>query len=317
MNSLRNLKLFTFLLLLSFVSPGCKFIDNVVQPISAKAGETITIMVNATIPQTKTSPANRIIFAYLVPRDWNAAANSVITYTSGRGNGKMTLMPPGKPATGFDRDWPGILMSRFKMGPNQVRDMEWVTFQSDTTYPSVEGSPGVKGIIKIVTTVGKQNEIVRPGYFVGTGDGIDPENNPVYGNDLHIVGGKGQLLDFSHPEQATIVPARSVDNDYITITFDGNVRPTSLTASTTIFLQAKAFTKDGQVIQVVERNATTRLAPLGDNKWSIQIWPRAFFRLKKGQSLSKMEYYFTNRAGDKANYDQPGNPFVFEFSNQF
>jgi hypothetical protein len=314
MNSRRSLKGLVPLMFLAFLFSGCISIDEVIQPLIAKAGETITITVHVEIRQTKTNNAERIIFGFLAPRHWNVAKNSKITYSSNRGDGKMTLVPPGVLATGFDREWPATLLSRFKIGPNLVRDMEWVTFQTDSTYASVDGGPVVKGLIKIITKVGMENEIVKPGYFVTTGEGIDPSDNPVYGNDLHIDGGKGQLFDFSHPQVATIVPVRSVDNDYITMTFDGNARSTPLTVSTAVFLQAIGYTKDQQLIKVTEMNAGTRLAPMGDNKWRIQIRPRTFFNLKDGQSLSRMEYYFTNKAGDKVGYDRSDTPFIYEYS---
>ena len=315
MKNRRSLKSLAILLLASIFLQGCISLFDIDQPVTAKAGETITITLHVEIPQTKTNPANRIYFGFLVPRDWNAAKNATVTYTSTRGAGKMTPVPSGLLSTGVNQEWTYILMSRFKLGANVVKDMEWVIFQSDTTYPSTTGGPKATGIIKIVTKVGMYNEMVKPGYFVTTQDGIDPANNPVYGKDLHITGGRNQLIDFSHPQVATVVPVRSVDNDYITITFDGNARQTPLTTSTAVFLQAKAYTRDQQVIEVTEKAERTRLAPLGDNKWRIQIWPRSFFKIKDSQSLASMEFYLTDNAGNKVGYDPPGNPNIYEFSD--
>ena len=313
MNLCRRSAAFVVLLLLCVSFSGCIKIDEVIQPLIVNSGQTIAIMVHVEIHQTKANQANQLIFGFLAPRDWDAAKNTTITYSSSRGDGKMTLASPGVVATGFDNTWPATLMGRFGSGPNLVKDMEWVIFRADTTYGSVEGGPVVKGAIKIVTKAGLENEIVRLGYFLTTSEGIEPSDDPFYSKDLRVVGGKGQLIDFSHSQVATIVPVRSVDDDYVTMTFDGNARQTPLTVSRAVFLEAIAYTGDQQVIKVTEKNPGTRLAPMGGNKWRIQIRPRAFFNLKDGQALSRMEYYFTDKAGARVGYDDTGTPFKYVF----
>jgi len=301
------------LLSLLFLLAGCITIDEVDQPSTARSGQNITITVKMEIRQTKDNPADRIYFGFLAPRDWNAAANTTVSFSSDRGDGKMTLVPPGALALKSNNRWPGLLLSRYGIGVNLLKDMEWVTFRTDSTYAAINGGPTVRGTIKIVTRTGMQNEIVRLGYFATAEDIIDPIDNPFYGNDLTIAGGKGQLLDFSNPQTATIVPAKSVDNDYITVTFDGNAHQTALTGSTAVYLRASAYTRDQQVINVADGSGATRLAPMGNNKWCIQIWPRSFFHLKEDQSLSRMEYYFTDRAGNRVANDPSGAPFKYEF----
>jgi len=295
---------------------GCITIDEVDQPSTAQPGQNITITVKIEVTQSKDNSADRIYFGFLAPRDWNAAANTTVTFSSDRGNGKMTLVPPGALALKSNNRWAALLLSRYGIGVNLLKDMEWVTFRTDSTYAAANGGPVVKATIKIVTRTGTQNEIVRLGYFATAEDIIDPIDNPFYGKDLTIAGGKGPLLDFSHPQTATIVPAKSVDNDYITITFDGNARRTALTGSTAVYLRASAYTRDQQVINVADGSRPTRLAPMGNNKWRIQIWPRSFFHLKENQSLTRMEYYFTDRAGDKVGDDPSGAPFKYEFWGQ-
>jgi hypothetical protein len=301
------------LLSLIFLLAGCITIDGVDQPSTAQPGQIITITVKMEIRQTKDNPADRIFFGFLAPRDWNAGANTTVTFSSDRGDGKMTLVPPGSIAMGGKNGWPGLLNSRFGIGVNLIKDLEWVTFQTDASYAATNCGPVVKGTIKIITKAGMQNEIVRLGYYATAEDIMDPVDNPFYSKELSIVGGKGPLLDFVHPQTATVVPLRSVDNDYITMTFDGNARQTALTGSSAVYLLASAYTRDQQVIKVSDENGATRLAPLGNNKWRIQFWPRSFFHLREDQSLSKIEYYFTNRAGDRVGYDQSGIPFKFEF----
>jgi hypothetical protein len=314
MNFARRHTGFSIVLLLSLLFSGCITIDEVVQPSIVNVGQTIAITMHVKIPQTRDRKTNRVIFAFLAPRDWNVGMHSTITYSSDKGEGKMTLIPPGVVFAGFDKDWPEALIKRFRIGVNLVKDMEWVTFQSDQTYASTNDGPEVNGVLKIVTKAGMENEMVRLGYFVTTDEGIDPANSPFYGKDIHVIGGRGQLIDFSHPQISTIVPVRSLENDYITMTFDGNARQTPLTVSNAIFLHAIAYTSDQRAINVDEKTTRTKLAPIGDNKWCIQIWPRSFFKLKNGQSLRRIEYYFTNHEGIKVGYDKSDNPFRYEFS---
>jgi hypothetical protein len=315
MNNGRRPGIFIVLLFLSGLIPGCITIDEVDQPAVVQAGQTMTITLQIKIPQTQNNPGDRIYFGFLAPRDWNVGKNATVIYTSSRGNGKMSLVPPGVVAKGIDREWPDCLLSRFGLGADVVKDMEWVTFQTDAVYAVAKGGPVVKGTIKIVTKAGMENELVRLGYFVTPEDGMDPGNNPFYSKELRIEGGRGQLFDFLHPQAGTIVPVKSSDNDYLTMTFDGNARPTALTGAALVFLQANAYTTDREVISVTERNRETRLAPIGDNKWRIQIRPRSLFRLRDGQTISRIEYYYTDKAGHKAGYDQAGIPFRYEFWN--
>jgi hypothetical protein len=315
MTPLRKSAGFVLLPLLSLLA-GCITIEAVDQPSTAQAGQAITITVQLEIRQSKDNSADRIYFGFLAPRDWHAAAHTAVTYSSDRGSGKMSLVPPGASAMRGNSEWPALLKGRFGIGANLVKDMEWVTFQTDAAYSATNGGPAVKATIKIATRTGMRNEIVRLGYYATAEDAIDPADNPFYGKELRIVGGKGQSLDFSHPQVSTTVPVVSSDNDYITMTFDGNARPTVLTGASAVYLQATAYTRDRQVIKVAGDSRATRLAPIGNNKWRIQMWPRSFFRLREDQSLSKMEYYFTDRAGDRVGYDQSNTPFEFEFSEQ-
>ncbi|MBS1605319.1 MAG: DUF4961 domain-containing protein [Bacteroidetes bacterium] len=315
MNPVKRPTSFSLLSLLSLLA-GCITIDRVDQPSTARAGQTITITVQLEIRQSKDNPADRIYFGFLVPRDWNASANTTVTFSSDRGGGKMTLVPPGTTAMKGNSEWPALLQGRFGIGANLVKDMEWVTFQTNATYPAINGGPPVKATIKLVTRTGTKNEIVRLGYYATAEDAIDPVDHPFYSQDLTIVDGKGQLLAFSHPQTAAITPVNCIDNDYLTMTFDGNARLTPLASAPVLYLQATAYTSDHQLIKVTEHNRATRLAPIGNNKWRIQIWPRSFFHLKEDQSLSKMDYYFTNPAGEKVGYDPSGTPFQFEFSGQ-
>ncbi len=306
---------FAILMLLCLLA-GCITIDEVDQPSTAQPGQTITISVKMQIQQTKDNPKDRIYFGFLAPRDWHATANTTVTYTSDRGDGKMSLVSPDTLAMRGNTAWPALLHGRFGIGVNVLKDMEWITFQTDATFPAANGGPIVKGTIKVVTKTGMRNEIVRLGYYATAEDVIDPIDNPFYTKDLHIIGGKGQMIDFSHPQTATIVPIACVDNDYLTITFDGNARPTNLTDASAIYIQATAYTKDKQAIKISDATPATRLAPIGNNKWQIQIWPRAFFQLKDDQSLTRMEYSFVDKTGKKAVYDQSGAPFRHEFSGQ-
>ena len=105
MNPVRRPAIFAVLPLL-FLLGGCITIEGVDQPSTAQPGQTITITVQVEIQPSKDNPADRIYFGFLAPRDWNAAANTTVTFSSDRGNGKMTLVPPDKLAMKGSSGWP-------------------------------------------------------------------------------------------------------------------------------------------------------------------------------------------------------------------
>lgn len=311
--------------LLLLLLAGCVFLDGVVQPSSARAGEDLTITMNARIDVADGGRSNvRLIIGFLAPKSWQANVNASVTYTTGSfGNGKMVPVPLTIIAHNGE-NWPAALKSRFGMGGNfMTDDLEWVVFWTEQAYNVPQG---VKENIDvtIVTKPGPENMQFKTGYFVGTSsEGLSDVfgSNNVYKCQFKdcftITDGQGDLVDFCNPQIASVVPGMATDNDLLTVAFDPEVVPTPLNGVGNIYLCAKAYTSNGQVLEACLQSESTKLKKYTGKKSAITFWPRAFFNMQEGQTLQKIEYFFTDATGTvKVGFSNTSNPFVYTFKCQ-
>ena len=261
---------YCLLLLALLAIAGCVFLDGVDQPASVKAGENLTIVMHNRLDVADGGRSNvRLIVAFLAPRSWAAANNTSITFTTTTyGNGKMVPVPSSVVAAN-GQDWPTALKNRFGMGGNyMVDDLEWVAFWTEQAYNVPQG---VKDKIDatIVITTGPENVQFKTGYFLGTSsEGLSDvfgSNNvykSLFKDCFQVTDGTGDLIDFCNPQIASVTPGRATDNDLITISFDPDVVATALNNVGSIYLCAKAYTSDGQVLDVCAQTAATLLSPV-------------------------------------------------------
>lgn len=305
--------------ILTLILAHCIFLNDVDQPSTAKAGETITATMHVRIDPAENRSGARLVIGFLAPKAWKAAANTTVTYTSNRGNDDMVPVPASviAPNSG-NLTWSAAIMSKAGLGGNLIPDMEWVVFWSSAAYNIGKDEADIMADVKIVTKVGSQNTLVKLGYFVANSlDGFTAGNNfynSFFSPCFEVTGGSEPLIDFCNPRLATVDPAKSLDNDIITILFDGDVTPTDLSDADTVLLCATAFTADGQAIAACRQDSATKLIPLGSKKWRIDIWPRGYFNLTATQFLDRIEYYFTDRTGSiKVGYGNTTEAFVHKF----
>lgn len=304
---------------------GCVFLEGVDQPTTAKAGEEMTITMHNRIDVADGGRSNvRLIIGFLAPKSWAAAANSNITYTTNSyGNGKMVLVPSNVIAAN-GKNWPEALKERFGMGGNYMTDqLEWVVFWTEQAYNVPQG---VKENIdvKIVLKAGPENMQFKTGYFLGTSsEGLSDVfgSNNVYKcqfkDCFSITDGQGDLIDFCNPAIAAVTPGLATDNDFLTLSFDPDVVQTALNGVSSIYLCAKGYTTTGQVLDVCAQTDATKLKKYTGNKSAITFWPRAYFNMQEGQTLEKIEYFFTDATGTvKVGYSNTANPFVYTFKCQ-
>jgi hypothetical protein len=309
-----------FLLLLA----GCVFLDGVDQPPAAKAGEEMTITMHNRIDVADGGRTNvRLIIGFLAPKSWAATANSTITYTTtSYGNGKMVPVPSSVMVGGLS--WPAALKNRFGMGGNYMADnLEWVVFWTDQAYNVPQG---VKDKIDVTMVIkpGPENMQFKTGYFLGTSsDGL----NDVFGSNnvykcqfkdcFSITDGQGDLIDFCNPQIAAVTPGVATDNDFLTLSFDPDVVPTALNGVSNIYFCAKGYTSDGHVLEACTQTENSKLKSYTGNKSAITIWPRAYFNMQEGQTLEKIEYFFTDATGTvKVGFSNTTAPFVYTFKCQ-
>ena len=131
------------------------------------------------------------------------------------------------------------------------------------------------------------------------------------------VNGTGDLIDFCNPQLSSIDPRTSLENDIVTVTFDGGVTSTALDNASQVYMCMTGLLTTGDSVTVCSQTDATKMKPLGLNKWQRDFWPRKFFNLADNQHLSGLRYYFTDANGNnKVGYGGLSDPFTYTFKCQ-
>lgn len=297
----------------------CIYVDSVDQPATLPSGETLTSVVHVRVNAIKGESATRLVVGFLAPRKWNAAANAVLSYTSNYGNGSMSLVPRGSQPTGSGgADWPTTIFNKVGLGGNKIRDLEWVVFWSDQAY-DISNGDNITAQVKVVAKTGEQDVIVELGYFAAsTKEDINGGN--AYGIQfarLETTGGTGPVTNFLVPQLSFMNPLQNLDNEFLTLSFDGSIVSTELTDAAQVYLCATAYTNDDQMITICGGDDKAKMTTTDRDKWRIDLWPRKYFNVREDQTISRIEYHFANAAGDLT-VKQPdtGLPFTYVFACQ-
>lgn len=312
-------KIFATLIVLIVIS--CSMtIESVVQPSSVNGGDILPVTLNVKV-ETNTSQTSKLMIAMLVPKLWHVSSKATLTFTSDITTGAqpMTLIPAGTPApNGNGLDWPAYLAAKIGNGGNLINDWEWVAYYSNADF-SLGGNVTVNATVSIRIPVSDDNLSFKLAYVVANStDGLSESNR--YGSffpGCFTVNGTGDLIDFCNPQLATVEPRTSLDNDIITIGFDGGVADNLLKNASDIYLCATGITTTGTRIDVCSPVAGTKLTSLGAGRWRIDLWPRKFFSLTDAQQLTRLEYFFTDAAGsNKVGYGGGTSAFLYTFKCQ-
>jgi hypothetical protein len=307
------------LLLLIIVS--CSMtIDSVVQPASVNGGDNLPVTLNVTIVTNQAQTSNFMV-AVLVPKVWKARQNTSITFTSDISSGPqpMTVIPVGTAAPqGGGADWPTLLLNKIGNGGNLIADYEWVAFYSNASY-SIGGNVTVHATVSLNIKTSPDNLSFKLGYCVANStDGLSSSDR--YGSyfpGCFQVNGTGDLIDFCNPQLSSVDPRTSLENDIVTVTFDGGVTPTALDNASQVYMCMTGVLTTGDSLSVCSPTDVTKMIPLGLNKWQKDFWPRKLFNLADNQHLSGLRYYFTDASGNnKVGYGGGAAPFTYTFKCQ-
>lgn len=315
--SLRNIGIIFLLCLIVSCSIT---IDNVIQPSSVQGGEILPVTLNVTI-STNSSQTSKFVVAVLVPKVWNAAKNTSVTFTSDitSGDQPMSVIPEGTPEPkGSGLDWPALLKKQIGNGGNLINDYEWVAFYSNASY-TVAGNATIHVQVNLKTKVSEDNLSFKLGYVVANStDGLSGSDRYAsYFSSCFRVFGNGDLVDFCNPQLASVEPRAALDNDIITINFDSGVSSNALSNVSDVYLCATGITTTNERITVCTQSAQTKMDNQGLGRFRKDIWPRQFFSLKNNQTLKSIEYYFTDQTGTtKVGYGGGSDPFPFTFKCQ-
>ncbi|MBE9585812.1 DUF4961 domain-containing protein [Mucilaginibacter sp. JRF] len=314
---LRYTVLAVFILMLT----NCEFlITSIQQPETANAGDVITVTLKAEFNDLA-AYSKKIIVGILAPKSWKLGQNTTITYTSSKGNGRLTLIPSTEVAASAKNgeNWSTHMKDKMGIGPNYIDDMEWVPFQTVESI-SVNNGDDIPATftIKIKVGVDGLNTSARLGYVVcNNTDGLDGGTTNLwpykFADCLQVVG-EGDLIDYCNPSLAVLNPVKALDNDYESITFDNTVVETALKGQNEIYFCGTAHTSDGKDIEVCAQNAASKMTETQPNKFQITFWPRKFFNAAAGQTLTSIDYFFTNKDGTiKVGYGNTDAPFKLNF----
>jgi hypothetical protein len=281
----------------------CVYLDEVLYESSVKAGETATFIMKTHMEPLADIEDDRLIVAILVPKSWKAAQNTKVTYINSLEAGvvkSMSIIPESSmPKNMPGYTWEAALRDRFGFGPNVLDDMEWIPYQSDEAG-RVTNNEKMSIEIKIETKTGTENLRAKLGFFVNHSDdglGTSADHFKIQFTDcFEVTDGEGVLIDFCEKHFNLFQPSSVTKDDIVSLKFQGDIEPNDLDNAGEIFLQIKAYTDAGNEYAVLERNAKTRMQRELENgrTYSLTFWPSEYFGVPEQESITRIEYYFTN-----------------------
>jgi len=308
-----------FAVLAALIMAACvSTITNINQPASVNAGDVAHIVLDIQWKETNGTNTDKQVIGICVPRSWNASQNTTMSMTGDVGGGTMSLIPDGATEPSSGLSWKAAFTKKFGIGPNVIDDMEWVVFWTDQKY-TVGNQVLVNGVITINIKTGTDNLQFKPGYAMcEDADGLSDANSGYYtkafGSCLQVTNGDGDIEDFCNPQIGIGDPSSSTDNDLITIKYDGNLDASPLSTMGDIYFCGKAYTSDGSTIDVCSQSPVSKMTSTGSKKWRIDLWPRRYFNVPPGKTLTRIEYFFTDQTGTtKTGYANTTSPFVYSF----
>lgn len=313
-NSTRKHKLgLLALLVLPLILLGCAFVINNIyieqeneegeMVAYVKAGEVATFKFDGYL-EGMNGTNEAFIVAVLVPRSWNASRNAVVTYTEDKYEPEiehpMTVIPNNEsPASYPGMTWTAALKKVYGVRYNVLNDMEWIAFKSEP-YADVSGT--INFVVTFKCNAGTSNLRFKPAFFINhstNGLGSDKERFAIADAEcFEVVGGKGAVTDFCSVHYFQIEPINSLQDDFVTFTFQGDIYENDLKKFDKVYWEATAYTIEGNKYKIDEKSEKTLMKK--DKKLprhSLTIWPGGFFNIPEGETITRIEYFFTNEDG--------------------
>lgn len=286
----------------------CVYLDSVEYEPTVKAGEKATFTMKVRIEPAASVNDDRLVVAFLVPKVWNATANTKVTFTSSlypESVRTMSLIPAGTlPKNTGGLTWEAALRERFGFGPNVLDDMEWLVYWSDD-LESVTVRENFTANVKIETRTGYENMKVKLGFFVNhTDDGFsgDAKHYKVsYTDCFQVVDGEGIVLDFCESHFNMFQPSNVTKDDIATIKFQGGIAPNALDGEEEIYLCATAYTNTGKAYDISDRSEASKMIKDSHNgkTFSLTLWLGDYFKIPQDESITRLEYYFSTKDGSR------------------
>jgi hypothetical protein len=278
---------------------------------SVSAGEDAEFIMYVKCASNYDNETHRLIVAVNVPKVWTEARNAIITWENNEDMGVERTMSPiaegaspkNKPGLSWDQ---ALLNTVGGRNPNILDDMQWIAFQADDPWSVHNGGNAYTLFLKIRIKIktGPDNLRAKIGFFANyDGDGLGGDEDHwkvMWGDCFEVTDGEGaEPIDFCqyHFNQAT--PGNATQSDIITFKYIGDYYVNPLISESDIYLNAKAYTVEGNTYTVNEISDKTKLRK--DSKWEVMwsatVWPEGFFGVPANETIDRIEYYFTNSDG--------------------
>lgn len=254
----------------------------------------------------------RFVVAMLAPRSWDIANKTIITFSAGGfydplDTQNMSLIPAGASPKAYPGySWPDALREKYGIGNNKYNDMEWVAWWADDPVPYSNGSK-CEYTVTIKSIVSDENLIAYLGFVVTHSARSledDLNNNyhyaSVFPSELFTVyGGQGETIDYTKTRFNNTDPTRALQDDLISFTFDGETNVNDLINYDEIYFESTAYTEEGGVYRVDKRDKETLMNRPNtfEHSYSIVIWPAGFYSIPEGETITKIDYCFSNYDG--------------------
>lgn len=306
----------SLLFLIMLIMIGCVYLDSVSinqgteeNPIYwVKAGEVATFTVKGHIEAAE-DQTRRFLVAILVPKSWNARENTTVTYVADGVEDGHTSLPMSAVDTKLvpknaTVPWSELLMAEYGVSNNVLNDMEWVAFRTDKLY-AIKNHDYANITITIKCKAGPKNLRFKPAFFINFAEDDFPgdEKYKKYssGNQcFEVVEGDGSVTDFCAFHFNKTEPLAALQDDYITFTFLGDIYTNNLASADAVYMEATAYTDNGHSYFVNEKSEKTLMTKEDrafSNVYNLTIWPGGFFGIPEGETITRIDYIFTNADG--------------------
>ena len=278
---------------------------------AVKAGEEAEFVMYVKCASNQDNETHKLIVAVNVPKVWTDTKNAEITWENSDDLGterKMSLIPEGtSPKNRPGLTWDQALLNAVGgRNPNILDDMQWVAFQSNDSWTINNGGNDYTLFIKVKIKIktGPDNLRAKIGFFANyDNDGLGTDEDRwkvMWGDCFEVTDGEGaEPIDFCQYHFFQATPGNATQNDILTFKYIGDYYNNQLINESNIYLNAKAHTANGKTYTIDEISDKTKL--IKDSKWGVMwsntLWPEGYFGIPANETITHIEYYFTNANG--------------------
>lgn len=339
-------------------------IDNIkvtLKPATENIDEVVVVGMGT---QRKVSVAGAI--TTMDPAQLEVPATNIVNTLAGRVAGVIGVQSSGEPGKNISEFWVRgigtfgansgalVLIDGLEGSLSQIdaADVESFSVLKDAAATAVYGSRGANGVVLVTTKRGLESKLKISGRanmtishlkrlpeYVNATQYAEMANeasvatglSPIYNKtemDIIKYGLDPDLYPNIDWQDVILNPNSFQQTYYVTFTFQGDINTNELIKAENVYIEATAYTIEGKIYTVNEKSAKTLMKRETKlPRYNVTLWPGGFFNIPDGETISRIEYIFTNEDGTVSisqsddSRDNEGEeveegikePFVFEF----